>query len=98
MRVDPRVLFGDGTGHEVEGCRRLQDLTVVDVANRLGVAPLDQPDLHQVTQRSGRVSRTDARYPRGAIAPLAQSAEHFHGKEGVSGSSPEGGSVGVCSR
>ena len=30
--------------------------------------------------------------PRTEYAPVAQSVEHFHGKEGVSGSSPLGGS------
>ena len=36
--------------------------------------------------------------PRKEYAPVAQSVEHFHGKEGVSGSSPLGGSgIGVYS-
>src|SRR5215207_1096077 len=36
--------------------------------------------------------------PRTEYAPVAQSVEHLHGKEGVSGSSPLGGSgIGVYS-
>ena len=36
--------------------------------------------------------------PTEEYAPVAQSVEHFHGKEGVSGSSPLGGSgIGVYS-
>ena len=36
--------------------------------------------------------------PQTEYAPVAQSVEHFHGKEGVSGSSPLGGSgTGVYS-
>ena len=36
--------------------------------------------------------------PRKEYAPVAQSVEHLHGKEGVSGSSPLGGSeTGVYS-
>ncbi len=80
--VDPRHLLGERPGHEVEGHRRLEHLDVVDVSQGFGVPTLGQ---------AGPV-HGGARYALGlsssGLAPLAQSAEHFHGKEGVYGSSP----------
>ena len=52
-------------------------------------AALGKAQLHvHVSERTGsrKVART-VRYPD-RVAPLAQTAEHFHGKEGVYGSSP----------
>ena len=87
--VEPRDLLVEGAGTQVEGDRRLGDLVVVDGADGLGVAGLGRPDRHAVlsTPRQGRRRRPGAAYP-GRSAPLAQSAERFHGKEKVYGSIP----------
>ena len=90
MVVDPLDLLVEGAGHEVEGDGRLGDLDVVDRPDRLGVAPLGQP--HREAHDGGRYREGfGPRKPLLSLngsAPLAQSAEHFHGKEGVYGSSP----------
>jgi hypothetical protein len=94
---DPRPLLFFGAGHEVEARRRGEHLGVVDVADRLGVAFERTPDLHRgriVTpagERPGYNRHERARPVR--PAPLAQSAEHSHGKAGVVGSIPTGGSL-----
>ncbi len=89
--VDPRNLFLERAGHEVEGHRRLDDLGVVDAADRFGVGALDESGAQHGTNltRNGDAASPGAR-PLSllGLAPLAQSAEHFHGKEGVYGSSP----------
>ena len=49
----------------------------------------------KLTQASSDAVKTIRRAKR-SIAPLAQSAERFHGKEKVDGSIPSGGSVILC--
>ena len=44
--ADPRGLFGERAGHEVEGDGRLDDLEVVDRARRFGVARLGESCPH----------------------------------------------------
>ena len=87
--VDPLDLLVEGAGNQVEGDRRLGDLDVVDGPDRLGVAPLSEPN--GVAHDGGRYRGGSGCRPVAILecsAPLAQSAEHFHGKEGVYGSSP----------
>ena len=99
--VDPGDLLVERAGHEVEERGRLGDVVVVDGPDALGVAALGEADHHvgcglgQGRAHSRKVARRPALLsltvrPRrfGGLAPLAQSAEHFHGKEGVYGSSP----------
>ena len=59
MLVDPGELLGEGAGHEIERHRRLEHLDVVDRAQRLGVATLDEAGSER-TARHGR----DATQPR----------------------------------
>ena len=92
--VDPLDLLVERAGTEVEGDRRLarprgcrspgSPRRRRRSASRMRVGP----SLRTVSAspRRGRLGRP-ACYPCGS-APLAQSAEHFHGKEGVYGSSP----------
>ena len=83
-----------GTGPQIEGHGRLEHLDVVDRAQRIGVAPLDEAGPVLVGRRHGGDATQRAAAGRACsanlsgFAPLAQLAEHFHGKEGVYGSSP----------
>ncbi len=89
VHVDPVDLLVERAGNEVEGDSGLGDLEVVDGPDRPGVAPLGQADGegHDHGRYRGGLHRRPVAILKGS-APLAQSAEHFHGKEGVYGSSP----------
>ena len=94
--LDPRDLVLEAPRHEVEGDGRAGDLGVVDGPDRAGVGAVGGTE--GGGHGSGRY-RTRSwllvfpgscrdHGPGGRRAPLAQLAEHFHGKEGVYGSSP----------
>ncbi len=105
---DPGPLSRRGAGLDVEGHGGAEDLGVVDGPDGLGVLGARQPDVHGpivtapgpapgAVSPPGRPQHGDYDVRRGLPAPvcgppLAQSAEHSHGKAGVVGSIPTGGS------
>ena len=84
--VEPLDLLVEGARDHVEEGGGVVDVVVVDGADALGVAPFRRPDHHVPHLRQGIAGVGVAILSR--PAPLAQLAEHFHGKEGVYGSSP----------
>ena len=101
---DPGLLLGPGAGHHVEGVGAVEHLDVVDGPDGLGVGHLGQSDPHRPMVLLTCRNRGSGGSPCRALAiidrsrkvrrgaPLAQSAEHSHGKAGVVGSIPTGGS------
>ena len=83
--VDPEHLLVEGAGDHVEERGRLGDVVVVDRSDPGRVASLGEADLDAHDRKVPR-SRWVANLAD--PAPLAQLVEHFHGKEGVYGSSP----------
>ena len=84
--VDPEHLLVEGAGDHVEQRGRLGDVVVVDRSDPRRVASLGEADLDAHRMRKVPRSRWVANLAD--PAPLAQLVEHFHGKEGVYGSSP----------
>ena len=86
---DPELLRRERPRNDVERHRRLEDLDVVDRTRRLGVTHCDGPNVHP-EKVTGEVNGAGSgpRLALTGLAPLAQTAEHFHGKEGVYGSIP----------
>src|ERR1043166_2521472 len=61
----------------------------IAVASRRSASRIDVSDIAPDRSRRQRLERRHCRVDNlYRFAPLAQSAEHFHGKEGVYGSSP----------
>src|ERR1700722_15740741 len=101
--LDPGHLLGVGAGLDVEGRGGPGHLGVVNGPESLGVAGTGQPDVHRAMVPAGAsgpgcppgtatASTMIVRRAGAVSAPLAQSAEHSHGKAGVVGSIPTGGS------
>ena len=93
----------DRAGDEIEGDGGAGDLGVVDLTGRFGIFGAGEAEVH-TGHRTGALGR-ELGIPCGAWqdnasfvglarrAPLAQSAERFHGKEKVDSSILSGGSV-----
>ena len=88
--VDPLDLLVERSGDEVEDHRRRGDVVVVDGADPRRIPAFGETDVDGLGHL-GNVARGRALLSFAVLqptAPLAQLAEHFHGKEGVYGSSP----------
>jgi hypothetical protein len=87
----PRFLLFPGSRHHIHRDCRIQHLNVVDLAQGFRVGKVNEAgaDGHAKTVAGRRRSAATVF----VVALLAQSVEHFHGKEKVVGSIPTEGST-----